>query len=68
MATATFKSNDPQEIKRLAKADDMAMFIWELVHNGWRDFKHTDYDYQPAWEKIHELLGQFNINIDDLIE
>ena len=64
----TFKSNDPQEIKRLTKADDMAMFIWELVHNGWRDFKHTDYDYEKAWEKIHELLGQFNINIDDLIE
>ena len=64
----TFKSNDAQEIKRLAKADDMALFIWALVHNGWRDFKHTDYDYEKAWEKIHELLGQFNINIDDLIE
>ena len=64
----TFKSNDAQEIKRLAKADDMALFIWELVHNGWRDFKHTDYDYEKAWEKIHELLVQFNINIDDLIE
>lgn len=64
----TFKTNDPQEIKRLAKSNDMALFIWELVHNGWRDFKHTDYEYEKAWEKIHELLGRFNINIDDLIE
>jgi replication initiation and membrane attachment protein DnaB len=62
----TFQSEDEQEIKRLAKANDMAQFIWELVHNGWRDFKHTDYDYQPAWDKINELLEQYKINIDDL--
>ncbi len=63
---ATFKTEDEQEIKRLAKSNDMANFIWELVHNGWRDFKHTNYDYQPAWNKINELLEQHNINIDDL--
>ena len=63
----TIKSNDPQEIKRLAKCDDMANFIWELVHNGWREFKHTDYEYEKAWEKIHDLLNEYNINIDDLI-
>lgn len=64
----TITTDDPQEIKRLAKADDMAMFIWELVHNGWRVFKHTDYDYEKAWERIHELLNEHNINIDDLID
>jgi hypothetical protein len=63
---AKFKSKDPQEIKRLAKCDDMASFIWELVNNGWRDFKHTDYDYQPAWDKIYELLEEHNIDIEDL--
>ena len=63
---AKFKSKDPQEIKRLAKADDMARFIWELVHNGWREFKHTDYDYKKAWNKINELLEEHNININDL--
>lgn len=61
----TFTSEDEQEIKRLAKANDMAQFIWELVHNGWRDFKHTDYDYQPAWNKINELLEEHNINVED---
>lgn len=64
----TFRTNDPNEVKRLAKADDMAVFIWELVHNGWRDFKHTDYDYERAWDKIHELLEEYNINIEDLTE
>ena len=63
-----FKSSDPQEIKRIAKADDMANFIWELVHNGWREFKHTDYDYKRSWERINTLLEEYRINIDDLIE
>lgn len=63
-----FKSKDPAEIKRLAKSEDMAMFIWDLVHNGWRDFKQTDYDYKRSWDKIHQLLDENNINIDDLID
>ena len=65
---ATFKSEEPTEIKRLAKANDMAMFIWELVHNGWRDFKHTDYDYEKAWQKIRDLLSEYNIDVDDLLD
>lgn len=65
---ATFESKDPQEIKRLAKSTDMALFIWELVHNGWREFKHSDYDYEPYKDKIHQLLEEYNIDIDDLIE
>lgn len=65
---AKFTSKDPMEIHRLSKANDMAMFIWELVHNGWREFKHTDYDYEKAWNKIHSLLEKYNINIDDLME
>lgn len=65
---ATFKSDDATEIKRLAKSEDMAGFICELVHNGWRDFKNTDYDYQKSWDKIHELLNKYYIDIDDLTE
>lgn len=68
MAEVIFKSKEPNEIKRLSKADDMAAFIWELVHNGWRDFKHTDYDYKTAWKKIHELLEEHHIDIDDIYE
>ena len=64
---AVFTSEDPVEIKRIAKADDMANFIWELVVNGWRDFKHTDYDYRPAWGKINKLLEEYYINVDELM-
>jgi len=63
---AVFESEDPNEIKRLSKANDMAGFIWELQNNGWRRFKHTDYDYQKSWDVINEFLGQYNINTDDL--
>lgn len=62
-----FETEDEQEAKRIVKSLDMANFIWELVHNGWRDFKHTDYDYDPAWEKINQLLAEHNIDIEDLI-
>lgn len=65
---AVFKSDEPMEILRLAKANDMAFFIWELVHNGWREFKHTDYDYEKAWGKINELLEEHGIDIDSLVE
>ena len=65
---AIFESEDDKEIKRLAKSTDMALFIAELVNNGWRDFKHTDYDYGKAWNKINELLTEFSIDIDDLID
>jgi len=63
---AIFKSNDPNEIKRLSKVNDMASFIWELVNNGWREFKDTDYDYEPAWEKINKLLEEHGIDIEDI--
>lgn len=51
----------------MVKSTDMALFIFELVNNGWRDFRYTDYDYTPAWNKINELLREHNINIEDLI-
>lgn len=63
----TFECEDMAQLIRLSKADAMAFFIHDLVHNGWRQWKHTgDYDYGPAWGKIHELLREFNINVDEL--
>ena len=64
---AIFTSEETQEIKRLAKSADMASFIYELVMNGWREFKYTDYDYEPAWKKIRDLLEEHRIDIEDLI-
>ena len=62
---AIFESDDETEIKRLAKSTDMAMCLWEIVHNGWREFKHTDYDYEKAWDKIRNIISEYDINIDD---
>jgi hypothetical protein len=64
---ATFETDDPKEILQLSKASDMAAFIWELKHNGWRVFKDTNYDYFPAWERINELLEEHGINADELM-
>ena len=57
----TIKTKDPNEIKILLKANDMQSFIFELVNNGFREFKHTDYDYRPAWKKINELIANYNL-------
>jgi len=65
---AIFESDEEIEIKRLAKSTDMAMCLWEIVHNGWREFKHTDYDYEKAWDKIRDIISEYNINIDDLVD
>ena len=59
-------SEEKERFIRAVKADDMYFFIWELIHNGWRKFKHTDYDYEPAWKRIHELLKEHNINLEEL--
>ena len=65
---AVFESDEPTEIKRLAKSTDMAMCLWEIVHNGWREFANTDYAYEMAWDKIREIISEHNIDVDDLIE
>ena len=64
----TFETEDMLEAKRLAKAEDMAGFIFQLVNNSWRQFKHDGIDYEPIYKKIYELLAEYNINIDELIE
>ncbi len=63
-----FQSEDEKEIKRLIKSTDMAHCLWEIVHNGWRDFKHSDYDYEKSWDKINQIIAEHNIDVDDLID
>ena len=64
----TFKSEDPIEIKRLSKANEMAICLFEIANNGWREFKDTDVDYKMVWDTIHEIMVDNNINIEDLID
>lgn len=64
----TFETLDDKEALRMIKSLDMALFIFELQNNLWRKFKHSDYDYTPYQEAINELLKEYNINIDVLID
>ena len=50
---ATFTTKDRLEINRIAKAEDMASFIFDVVHSGLN---------------VDDLLKKHNIIIDDLIE
>jgi len=57
---ATFESDDPLEIKQLAKANDMARLIWEVYHNKLKYFDNE------SRQIILSLLDEFNIKPDDL--
>jgi hypothetical protein len=59
----TIKNVKQEEAIKMLMATRMSAFIWELVHNGWREFKHTDHDYERSWKKIHELLDEHGIDM-----
>ena len=60
------------------KADDMAMFIWELVSNTKKGLEYdieakrsegeiSNYDtLDMVFEKIGEMLNEYDINVDRL--
>ena len=56
------------DAKRKAKALDMALCLFEIQNNVWREFKHTDYDYEPLIHKINDCIDEHNIIVDDLVE
>lgn len=53
----TFTCDDLMDLRRLTKADDMAYFIFDLVHN-----------FDSEKDSIKDLLNEYDINIDDLTE
>ncbi|MDD5583291.1 MAG: hypothetical protein PHS99_08800 [Candidatus Marinimicrobia bacterium] len=65
---AIFETTDIKEAQRIIAADNMANALWEIVHNAWRIFENTDYDYQKAWDEISDTLEEYNINIDELVD
>lgn len=80
MAEAILKYNMDDEDDRLShlravKSLDMALAIWEIIHNTKKSLewsmegKEMDkYDtLELVYEKIHEILDQHNIKIDELI-
>jgi hypothetical protein len=77
-ATLTFDLNDSDDTiahLRAVKSLDMAMALWEIVHNTKKGLewsmegKEMDkYDaLEMVYEKIHEILEEHNIKTDELI-
>ena len=78
-ATLEFDLNDSDDMiahLRAVKSLDMAMALWEIVHNTKKGLewsmenKEIDkYDaLELVYEKIHEILGDHNINTDELMD
>jgi hypothetical protein len=52
-----FKSDDTEEVKRIVKSLDMALFIFDLLQ----------LDSIKGNEEVERLLERYNISIDELI-
>jgi hypothetical protein len=77
-ATLEYDLSDPDDVmehKRAVKSLDMAMALWDIVHNTKKGLewsmegKEIDkYDaLELVYEKIREILDDHNINTDELI-
>jgi hypothetical protein len=77
-ATLEYDLSDPDDVmehKRAVKSLDMAMALWDIVHNTKKGLewsmegKEIDkYDaLELVYQKIHEILDDHNINTDELI-
>jgi hypothetical protein len=77
-ATLEFDLNDSDDMiahLRAVKSLDMAMALWEIVHNtkkglewSMEDKEIDKYDVlELVYKKIHEILDDHNINTDELI-
>jgi hypothetical protein len=78
-ATLEYDLSDPDDVmehKRAVKSLDMAMALWDIVHNTKKGLewsmegKEIDkYDaLELVFEKIHEILNDHNIRTDELID
>ena len=72
-AILEFDLNDPEDSEkhlRCVNSSNMASFIWELKHNFWRKWKHdeTNFNLDTYRESLSDLLNEYNIDIDNLIE
>jgi len=77
-ATLEYDLSDPDDVmehKRAVKSLDMAMALWDIVHNtkkglewSMEDKEIDKYDaLELVYKKIHEILDDHNINTDELI-
>ena len=77
-ATLEYDLNDADDAyahKRAVKSLDLALALWEITHNTKKGLewsmegKEIDkYDaLELVFEKIHEIISENNIDLDDLI-
>ena len=77
-ATLEYDLNDADDAyahKRAVKSLDLALALWEITHNTKKGLewsmegKENDkYDaLELVFEKIHEIISEHNIDLDDLI-
>jgi cell fate (sporulation/competence/biofilm development) regulator YmcA (YheA/YmcA/DUF963 family) len=70
------ESDDVMAHKRAVKSLDLALALWAITHNTKKSLewsmegKEMDkYDaLEMVFEKIHEIISEHNIDLDDLIE
>jgi hypothetical protein len=78
-AILEYNLNDPDDVmahKRAIKSLDMTLVLWEIIHNTKKSLewsmeeKEMDkYDaLEMVYEKVHETLSNYNIDLDELIE
>ena len=65
---ATFETEDEMESLRVIKSLDMALFIWELLNRGLKQFEESEtIELEDVREMVYNLLEANNINIYELI-
>lgn len=78
-AKIVYDLNEQEDVmahKRAIKSLDLALALWNITHNTKKSLewsmegKEMDkYDaLEMVFEKIHEIISEHNIDLDDLIE
>ncbi len=64
----TIETEDLIEAKRLLKSTDLALCLWEIMHNLPRKFENDDVDYQFIFDAIWRIVERHGIDLNDIIE
>ena len=78
-ATLEFDLNETDDIKahlRAVKSLDMSIALWEIIHNTKKKIEWSleneeldQYDtLELVFDKIHEILKEHNIDLDELMD
>jgi hypothetical protein len=70
----TFQTNDDYEARRILKADDMAIALWDIQFNLRKRCEHqiegigADEFLDKIFEELNDILEENDINADKLVE